>query len=30
LLFSFKLVHFSSNFFDLEANFFSIWPFLDF
>ncbi len=30
LLFSFKLVHFSSNFFDLDTNFFGIWPFLDF
>jgi hypothetical protein len=30
LLFSFKLVLFSSNFFDLDANFFGIQPFLDF
>jgi hypothetical protein len=30
LLFSIKLVHFSSSFFDLDANFFGIWPFLDF
>ncbi len=30
LLFSIKLVHFSSNFFHLDANFFGIWPFLDF
>jgi hypothetical protein len=29
-LFSCKLVQFSSNFFDLEANFFGIRPFLDF
>ncbi len=30
LLFSIKLVQFSSNFFDLDANFFGIQPFLDF
>jgi hypothetical protein len=30
LLFSSKLVQFSSNFFNLDANFFGIWPFLDF
>jgi hypothetical protein len=30
LLFSFKLVQFGSNFFDLDANFFGIWPFLNF
>ena len=30
LLFSVKLVQFSSNFFNLDANFFGIWPFLDF
>ena len=30
LLFSFKLVQFSPNFFNLDANFFGIWPFLDF
>jgi hypothetical protein len=30
LLFSSKLVQFSSNFFDLDANFFGIWPFHDF
>ncbi len=30
LLFSIKLVQFSSNFFDLNANFFGIRPFLDF
>ncbi len=30
LLFSSKLVQFSSNFFDLDANFFGIWPFLNF
>ncbi len=30
LLFSFKLVQFSFNFFDLGANFFGIQPFLDF
>jgi hypothetical protein len=30
LLFSFKLVQFSSYIFDLDANFFGIWPFLDF
>ncbi len=30
LLFSFKLVLFSSNFFDLDANFFGNWPFLIF
>jgi hypothetical protein len=30
LLFSFKLVLFSSIFFDLDANFIGIWPFLDF
>jgi hypothetical protein len=30
LLFSIKLVRFSSNFFDLGADFFGIWPFLDF
>ena len=30
LLFSIKLVRFSSNFFDLGANFFGIQPFLDF
>ncbi len=30
LLFSFKLVQFSSNFFDLDANFFGIRPFLNF
>ena len=30
LLFSIKLVQLSSNFFDLDANFFSIRPFLDF
>jgi hypothetical protein len=30
LLFSIKLVQFSSNFFNLDANFFGIWPFLDF
>ncbi len=30
LLFSFKLVWFSSNFFDLHANFFGYWPFLVF
>jgi hypothetical protein len=30
LLFSIKLVQFSSNFFDLGANFFGIRPFLDF
>ncbi len=30
LLFRSKLVQFSSNFFDLDANFFGIWPFLDF
>jgi hypothetical protein len=30
LLFSIKLVKFSSNFFDLDTNFFGIWPFLDF
>ncbi len=30
LLFSFKLVLFSSNFFNLGANFFGIWPFLNF
>jgi hypothetical protein len=30
LLFSFKLVLFSSNFFDLDANFFGEWPFLFF
>ncbi len=30
LLFSSKLVQFSSNFFDLGANYFGIWPFLNF
>jgi hypothetical protein len=30
LLFSSKQVQFSSNFFDLDANFFGIRPFLDF
>jgi hypothetical protein len=30
LLFSIKLVQFSSNFLDLGTNFFGIWPFLDF
>ncbi len=30
LLFSFKLLQFCSNFFNLDANFFGIWPFLDF
>jgi hypothetical protein len=30
LLFSIKLVQFSSNFFNSNANFFGIWPFLDF
>ncbi len=30
LLFSIKLVQFTSNFFNLGANFFGIWPFLDF
>ncbi len=30
LLFSIKLVQFSSNFFDLDAKFFGIQPFLDF
>jgi hypothetical protein len=30
LLFSIKLVQLSSNFFDLGANFFGIWPFLNF
>jgi hypothetical protein len=30
LIFSLKLVQFSSNFFDLDANFFGIPPFLDF
>jgi hypothetical protein len=30
LLFSSKLVQFSSNFFDLDANIFCIQPFLDF
>ncbi len=30
LLFSFKLVQFRSNFFDLDANLFGMWPFLDF
>jgi hypothetical protein len=30
LLFSFKLVQFSSIFFYLDANFFGIWPVLDF
>jgi hypothetical protein len=30
LLFSFKLVHFSSNFSDLDANFFDVWDFLIF
>jgi hypothetical protein len=30
LLFSIKLVQFSSNFFNLDANFFGIGPFLDF
>ncbi len=30
LLFSIKLVQFGSNFFDLDTNFFGIWPFLDF
>ncbi len=30
LLFSIKLVRFSSNAFDLDANFFGIEPFLDF
>jgi hypothetical protein len=30
LLFSFKLVQFSSNFFDLDANFFGIGPFINF
>jgi hypothetical protein len=30
LLFSIKLVQFSSNFFNLDANFFDIRPFLDF
>jgi hypothetical protein len=30
LLFSIKLVRLSSNFFDLDANFFGIWPFLNF
>jgi hypothetical protein len=30
LLFSIKLVQISSDFFDLGANFFGIWPFLDF
>ncbi len=30
LLFSIELVQFSSNFFDLGANFFGIWPFFDF
>jgi hypothetical protein len=30
LLFSIKLVQFSSNFFNLGANFFGIWPFLIF
>ena len=30
LLFSSKLVQFSSNIFDLDAIFFGIWPFLDF
>jgi hypothetical protein len=30
LLFSNKLVQFSTDFFDLDANFFSIQPFLDF
>jgi hypothetical protein len=30
LLFSITLVQFSSIFFDLDANFFGIWPFFDF
>jgi hypothetical protein len=30
LLLSSKLVQFSSNFFDLGANFFGIWPFSQF
>jgi hypothetical protein len=30
LLFSFKLEQFSSYFFNLDDNFFGIWPFLDF
>ncbi len=30
LLFSLKLVQFSSNFFDLDANFFGVRPFLEF
>ncbi len=30
LLFSIELVQFSSNFFDLDANFIGIQPFLDF
>jgi hypothetical protein len=30
LLFSIKLVQFSANFFDLDANFFGIGPFLNF
>ncbi len=30
LLFGFKLVHFSSNFFNLDTNFIGIGPFLDF
>ncbi len=30
LLFNIKLVQFSSNFFDLDANFLSVRPFLDF
>jgi hypothetical protein len=30
LLFSFKLVQFSSNFHNLDANFFGVQPFLDF
>jgi hypothetical protein len=30
LLFNIKLVQFSSNLFNLDANFFGIWPFLDF
>ena len=30
LLFSIKKVQFSSNFFNLDANFFGIWPFLNF
>ncbi len=30
LLFSIKLVQFSSNLFNLDANFYGIWPFLNF